>query len=299
MDEPLIAALVVVGAWWLSTGAVLRLVWLDASTYPVSLAASTVLGLASLGGVIALREDTSVSAAYLGFACALGVWAWHELAFLLGVVTGPRKVAADLTATGWTRFRHAAATVMHHELALAATALALVALSVGAANQVAAWTFGILWAMRVSAKLNVFLGVRNVAREFVPSHLRYLVSYFRRARFNPLMPLSLLAGFAAAAAFAHRAFDAGTGYAAVRGGLLATLTLLAAIEHVFLAVSLPDAALWRWALRPKRVQDTNEPQTPVREAPSSRTKQEDSADFMRPKGDALRAPLAGDLPNDA
>ena len=36
--------------------------------------------------------------------------------------------------------------------------------------------------MRQSAKLNVFLGVRNLSEEFLPQHLHYLQSYFTRSR---------------------------------------------------------------------------------------------------------------------
>ena len=36
--------------------------------------------------------------------------------------------------------------------------------------------------MRQSAKLNLFLGVRNLGVEFLPQHLRYLQSFFRGVR---------------------------------------------------------------------------------------------------------------------
>ena len=35
-------------------------------------------------------------------------------------------------------------------------------------NQVATWTFALLWVMRLSAKFNLFLGVRNRGEEFGP-----------------------------------------------------------------------------------------------------------------------------------
>ena len=66
--------------------------------------------------------------------------------------------------------------------------------SSGSANPTAAWTFTLLYAMRVSAKLNLYLGVRNLALDFLPPRLLYLGSYFRVRRFNALMPWSLLAG---------------------------------------------------------------------------------------------------------
>ena len=56
------------------------------------------------------------------------------------------------------------------------------ALTRDGANQVGLWTFVILWAMRQSAKLNVFLGVRNLSEEFLPEHLRYLETSLRASR---------------------------------------------------------------------------------------------------------------------
>ena len=53
------------------------------------------------------------------------------------------------------------------------------------------WTFMPLWLMRTSAKLNVFLGGINLGEEFLPPHLRYLLSFMARRPMNVLMPLSL------------------------------------------------------------------------------------------------------------
>lgn len=112
--------------------------------------------------------------------------------------------------------------------------------------------------MRVSAKLNVFLGVRNVTEQFVPGHLRYLLTYFRRARMNPLMPFSLIVGGAIALRLALLPADAGQGVVVGRT-LVATILALAVVEHVFLAVPLPDAMLWRWAIRTKGGQRRRDP----------------------------------------
>jgi putative photosynthetic complex assembly protein 2 len=153
-------------------------------------------------------------------------------------------------ASGWARFRDATLVVIHHELALAGTVLLLVAITWHAPNQVGTWTFFALWVMRLSAKLNLFLGVRNVNLDLVPSHLRYMTSYFRQARFNGLMPLSLATLACAAWLLLRIAAQAPSdGFLRTSSTLLATLVGLAALEHVFLAVPLRDAVLWRWATR--------------------------------------------------
>ena len=66
------------------------------------------------------------------------------------------------------RFINATQTVIYHEVAILATVAAIVALTWGAPNQFGTLTFIILWLARLSAKLNVYLGVPNLTEEFLP-----------------------------------------------------------------------------------------------------------------------------------
>ncbi len=250
MSEHARAALFVVLAWWASTGVVLWVDGLPRSTFRFSLGAATALALGGLFGLWWSSGLDTGGAAYLAFTSALVLWGWHELTFLLGIVTGPRKTACPPGARGWARFRYATAAVLHHELALALTLAAVLALTWGAPNQVGARTFLVLWVMRLSAKLNVFLGVRNLTERFLPEHLRYLLSYFRRAAWNPLMPVSLLAAGGVLVWLVAQPVPADApALAAVGKTLVATLLGLAVLEHLFLALPVPDAMLWSWALR--------------------------------------------------
>ena len=140
-------------------------------------------------------------------------------------------------------------TILWHELALIAMGLLIAALTWRGVNQVAALTFALLWIMRLSAKLNLFLGVRNHGEEFLPPHLGYLGSYFRHRRMNPLLPVSLIAGSGVAALLISAALQ--TESAGLRTGslLLASLLVLALVEHLLMVLPLSPAALWRWALR--------------------------------------------------
>ncbi len=244
----LLAILFVVGVWWLSTALVLRLVWLPRRTHRWSIGIASVLGLAGLVATFALRNDNTSTGACLGFLSGIALWGWHELTFLLGRVTGPRRGPCPPGLEGWERFRAATEAVIHHELALAATMAAVVALSWKASNQVAAWTFAVLWLMRLSAKFNVFLGVQNLSKDFVPPHLKYLTSYFRVSRLNPLMPFSV--GIASVVAFFLFTAVTPTSDGEATGLVLsASLLTLAIFEHLFLAVPVPDAWLWRWATK--------------------------------------------------
>jgi len=249
MGEGVLALGVVIIAWWASTAAVMRLAWQKRSAHRWSLAGVSVL---SVGGAVLAWESsgsTTVAAAYAAFGAALALWAWHELTFLLGRVTGPRREPCPPDASGLRRFRLATETVIHHELALAATLVVLAVAVWGAPNRVALWTFAALWALRLSAKLNLFAGVAHVSEELVPPRLRYLVSYFRRRRgVSVWLSASLLACVATTAALTVAAARAEAGYPATALSLLAALGLLGVLEHLFLAFPMQDAKLWRWVL---------------------------------------------------
>jgi putative photosynthetic complex assembly protein 2 len=243
----------VVVLWWLGTGVVLRLVWLPRRSRGLTLTGASVLAALAVWGVVACSHERTVVAAHLGFACAIAIWAWHELTFLLGVISGPRKLPCPPEALGWPRFRYAAATLIHHELALAFTVALLVAFTWNAPNQVATGTFLVLWVMRLSAKLNVFVGVRNLSQDFIPSHLRYLTSYFRRGGPSPLMFVSLLGAGALLLPLCSGALATEASSFSITGhALVATILGLALVEHLFLALPIPDALLWRWILRSER-----------------------------------------------
>jgi putative photosynthetic complex assembly protein 2 len=243
------AALFTLFVWWFSTGAILWLNRRGRATYAWSLAAAAVLGAASLFGVAATMKSATPESAVLAFSCALVLWGCHELSFLLGAVTGPSAEPCPSGAAGWRRFRLAASTLIYHEAALAATAAALAAVTVGQPNQVASWTFLTLAICRLSAQFNLFLGVPNFSAEFFPAHLRHLTTYLKKGPANPLFRICVAAGLGLAGFEAWRAFDPQAGAFQVTAfSLLFTLTGLAVLEHLFMVMPVPDAALWRWAL---------------------------------------------------
>jgi putative photosynthetic complex assembly protein 2 len=235
--------------WWFSTGLILWLDRLPRATHGWSFAAASALAIWACFAIADTANAATGANAYVAFVAALAVWGWHEMSFLMGFIAGPRTSACPQGAEGWSRFKFAAATVIHHELALAATLVALIALSWGQPNQIAALTFGLLWAMRLSAKFNLFLGAPHRSEAFLPAHMAYLASYFRDQRMNGLFPVSMAFGMAACLAFASIAFapDA-TGHERVGYSLLVAMAGLALLEHAFMFVANPNDVLWRWAL---------------------------------------------------
>lgn len=236
--------------WWFSTGVLIYIDGLPKRTFWQSMAGMSAMAVVALFWLGRSAHDSTAMGAYVAFVAAVVLWAWHEMTFLLGWLTGPRKQACPPGARGWARFTYATQVVIHHEVALAVTVGAVVFMTWGAPNQVGTWTLWVLWVMRLSAKLNLFLGVRNLAVEIIPEHLKYMVSYFRRSQLNPLMPFSILVASGIAVWIARLAMAEPTGSPTALGlALVGTLLALAVLEHLFLALPVPDMVLWKWALR--------------------------------------------------
>jgi putative photosynthetic complex assembly protein 2 len=243
---PVIYALFV---WWFSTGAVLYVIGMPARTFTKSMLAATVVLAASLWGIAVTAYDETVWGAYAAFTCGILVWGWHEMSFLTGLVTGPRRSELPDASQGLGRLVPAIETVIFHEIAIFLTVIALAALTWGAPNTIALWTFVILWLMRLSAKINVYLGVPNLTEEFLPPHLTYLKTYFRRRPMNLFFPVTVtvstvVTGLLVAAAL-HPTLGAPT---ATGLTFLATLMALAVLEHWFLVLPIPAAAMWAWGM---------------------------------------------------
>jgi putative photosynthetic complex assembly protein 2 len=244
--------IVTVAIWFVATGLI---AWADnreRATFSTSLLVGSVAGIAGLLVILVSSLSTQMWAVYLSFIGALMVWGWHELSFLTGASAGPRRGPSDPSLTGVARFRQAAATVMHHEVALAVTALLLISLSWNVPNQIGATVFVLMFAMRLISKINLFVGVPNSTSEMLPEQLAYLKTYFGPNRLTVLLAASVVAIAAVTAAFASFALSAPVGSAAMVGAsLLTTLSLLGVLEHLFLALPFRDGMLWGWAL-PKR-----------------------------------------------
>jgi putative photosynthetic complex assembly protein 2 len=250
MSELALAAFFAVFIWWFSTGLVLLLDRLPRSGLRWGSWLSSLLAVTAFFALAHTARELTVANAYCAFTCALLVWGWHELSFLSGWITGPRKTALPPGASGWPRFVQSVRAILWHELAIAGVGLAIVAITWGQPNQVGTWTFLVLWAMRTSAKLNLFLGVRNLSEEFLPPQLSYLQSFFRRRAMNPLLPLSVLGGAAVLVWMVLAALDPAAMPGQVVGlTLVGTMLAMAIVEHLLLVLPIPSTALWRWALR--------------------------------------------------
>ncbi len=243
----LILGLFALTLWWGGTA----LVWLLVRRTQAPGAAVWMLPVAggmSLGVIHGVSPLSSVAASVIGFSAALVLWGALETAHLLGFLTGPEKRFCPAQLPLLERFRRGINVGLYHDLSILLALAVLWVLSWQGANPAAAWAFTVLWLMRWSAKLNLFLGVSNFDTGLMPERMRYMASYMQRRALNPLFPLSLGLGLLAAVLAAVTALNpaelAGLRAAATLAG---TLAALGVIEHALMMLPVRDSQLWRWA----------------------------------------------------
>jgi len=193
LGSPWIAALIAIFSWWFFTGIILLIVRRKDVAGIILLivrrkdvagatahGASVVLGvpLLALGifGAVISAASLSVANIYLAFFSVLLIWGWIELAFLSGVITGPLRDPCPKSLRGWARFRRAWQTVSHHEALLLCGLVLMAVIALDAANPLGFWAYFILFAARISAKLNLFFGVPRINLEFIPQPHRCCTS---------------------------------------------------------------------------------------------------------------------------
>ena len=175
--EPSSVALI---SWWFGTGIILLLVRLPKEQFSPARLSWTLISIPALYFTYQSMLENTNANAYMGFISTIVLWGWHELAFLTGWISGPRRVPLEAGLGLWDRFKQSVQVVWHHELALFVTLILLVIVQIGHPNHTAMCTFALLWLMRLSSKLNLFFGVPQVGEQYLPTHLTYMGSYFRK-----------------------------------------------------------------------------------------------------------------------
>lgn len=237
-------------AWWFCTGVIFYLDGLPKRTYWMSLSAASFVAACAIIGVIASSRVETVSSAYVAFTCAVLIWGWQEMLFLMGVLAGPSKAPLPDGVSESMRFKLATRSVIHHELALLGVGILLLLVTWRSPNQVGGATYMLLWLMRLSAKLNLFVGVRNTYAHLLPAHIAYLGSYFRQRKtvsaffvISTTFAILLTTSLWLLVSFGTSQFFSQTG-----ATLIASLMTLAVIEHFFLVLPIPMERLWSAAL---------------------------------------------------
>lgn len=255
--SPLAALFIAIVVWWLSTGIVLFAVnQAEAGSGRLwkLMVPMTCVGIIGFALMVIGSEHKTPMGSYMGFFGALFVWSWHEAAFLTGALTGSRRTECPPGLSGWGRFRAAWQAVCDHEIAILLTAMGLWFALAGADNLFGLAAFGLLWGMRISAKLLIFLGAPHAISEMMPRRIAHLKSYFNTTRTTPLFPLLLAVAMGLLIVLVTGAMRSTEDYSLVGHTLLAAFMALAIVEHLVLVLPVSDTALWRWAMAKPAVQ---------------------------------------------
>jgi putative photosynthetic complex assembly protein 2 len=242
---PTLALLGVVAVWWVGTGVVFVAARAGTVGRRVYFAAATlVVGAAVVTGAPTASQGTGVSAAVGGLLVGFAAWAWVELSFYTGMITGPSRRVPPGGAGFGSRFRHALLACLWHELAIAAVMGLLWVASPGP-QRWAVVQFGIFWVLHEVARLNVLVGVPHPFRELLPEHLAHLQPYCEPRPAGGWLYLSI-AGLAIATAAAAALARISAPQDAVGWSAAAVLLGLGVIELGVLLFPVPLARLWQW-----------------------------------------------------
>lgn len=237
--------------WWFSTGAIMAIYGRPLRIMQSGFVILTLVMLLAFGGILITRSQASLYGVYLSITCGVIVWGWQIASYYLGFITGPQstKVAVTNSQNLWQRFNAALRFSLYHELLAVLTGVLLTIIVWSQANQWALWIYMVLWLMHASAKLNVFLGVRNFRIEMLPDQMRYLDRLIGKRAVNRLFPVSMVIALSTLFALIYQAISPNNSPQQTAGFLLLTTMLaLGVLEHGLLVLPLP-ATLWGWGIR--------------------------------------------------
>jgi putative photosynthetic complex assembly protein 2 len=236
--------------WWFTTGIIMAIYKRSQRLMRISFGVATVILCAALIGVYITRNQATVSAVYIAVTCGVLVWGWQVASYYLGIVTGPGHTDADYYLNSpikpqernlKDRFRLALHFTLYHELVVIGFGIILAGLTLPYSNRWGLWIYLTLWLMHSSAKLNVFLGVRNFQVDVLPKQLRYLESVLTTRTSNSLFPFTIILSTSIGLAVMYQGIAPST-LSAQRVGFLfvGTMITLGVIEHWMLVLPLPS-----------------------------------------------------------
>jgi putative photosynthetic complex assembly protein 2 len=240
--------------WWSSTAAIMALYGRSRLIIGAGFTAWTVGAFLALVSLVATRNGGETLDVYIAVTSAVILWGWQIASYFLGYVTGPghRQAGSAAPRTLAQRFRLALSFNLHHELLAIAGGVVIALLTLAHENRWGLWMYLVLWVMHTSAKLNVFLGVRNFNADMLPSNMRYLKAVFGKRRQNALFPFSITFALSAAVGLLYLTVSPDVEPAHGVGALLiVTMIFLGMLEHGLLMMPLSPAFNgWGMGARP-------------------------------------------------
>jgi len=228
--------------WWLSTGIIIYFNF-QPQFYGVVFWVSLVLAVLSGVLLFRLKEVGTVQSAYLSFTAAALVWAFVEVSFYTGYIVGPAVRPIFSVGPSWISFFKAVHRSAYHEGLVLGIVFVMSVVFWKAKNKFGFYTFLLFWLMHQSAKLNIFLGVMNTGKEFVPDSVSDITTYMTIAHINWLFPISITICTILSYRLIQLAFSEKETWKKVGYMLTAIMAVLAWLEHWLLVLPL-NQSLW-------------------------------------------------------
>ncbi|MEJ2541569.1 MAG: putative photosynthetic complex assembly protein PuhE [Gemmatimonadota bacterium] len=232
-------------AWWVGTGAVFVAARGGAVRRRWSFGLATAMGAVALAALPTLAGRTDLGGILLALLAGFTLWAWVELSFYTGYVTGPSRALPPAGATLGVRFRHALAACLWHELTIPALGMVIWALAGSGEHLWSLWIYLTFWVLHEVARINVLVGVPHPFAELLPDHLDHLKPYLEPRRPGWLLPATLAAHVLALTVLVSASMGAVGTPALLGWAAVSALVALGWIEHLVLLLPIPLERLWR------------------------------------------------------
>ncbi len=228
--------------WWLSTGIIIYFNF-QPQFYGIVFWSALALALGSGAMLFRLKEVGTVQSAYLSFTAASLVWAFVEVSFYTGYIVGPAVRPIFSVGPSWMSFFKAVHRSAYHEGLVLGIVFVMSLVFWKAKNKFGFYTFLLFWLMHQSAKLNIFLGVMNTGKEFVPESVSDMTTYMTIAHINWLFPISITLCTILSYRLIQLAFSEKETWKRVGYMLTGMMAVLAWLEHWLLVLPL-NQSLW-------------------------------------------------------
>jgi putative photosynthetic complex assembly protein 2 len=232
--------------WWGATAAIIFLNF-QSELRPMLFWTSFSLAAASFWLLWRQRNDETVRGAYIGFTGGTLIWAFVECSFYTGYIVGPRVRPIFRIGPSWASFLGAIHQSLYHELLVLGLAAAISFVAYRSKNKFGLYTFLVLWLMHQSTKINVFLGVVNINKQFVPDTVEQITQYMTIASMNWAFPFSITICTIVAYRILSRVHTATSRFVKVGFVLVGVMSILGLLEHWLLVLPL-DKTLWDIAI---------------------------------------------------
>ncbi|MEO7995848.1 MAG: DUF3623 family protein [Gemmatimonadaceae bacterium] len=233
----------VIGFWWAATGLTLAM-QRSSLTSVASVAIASVFALVGAVLIVKTRTDTTVRSARLAFLGSALVWWWCSTLFYAGIGINIADSAAVVPPPRTFAFAlQAIAATLRPDL-VGVFALVLIGILVWRRpNRFALGALFTFWGTLQTAKLNVFMGVRNSGVDWLPEHLVKLSQFFGPPQNSLLLPVTIAGLGICFASMARSSSAADQPFAKHGYAMIAFLLALAVLEHIMLGVNL-SLPLW-------------------------------------------------------